>query len=277
MESNDDKLSPTCPLPISACIITLNEEENIRRCLESVAWADEILVVDSGSEDRTVEIAKNHGARVLHNDWPGHVEQKQFATDRAKHDWVLSLDADEEISDELATSIKQQFTGQSPDPETTFSVNRLCYFLDRWIYHGGWHPDWIVRLFNQTTTQWGGTDPHDKVLHGGDTVKLDGYLYHYPYESIADNIDYGNYYSSIQAQKKHLDGEKGGALKALTHATFKFFKDYVFRRGFMDGRAGLFISVVAAFDVFCKYAKLWEQNKFHPYNSFEYPKGDPSS
>ncbi|MFB6356383.1 MAG: glycosyltransferase family 2 protein [bacterium] len=268
---------PPTNIPLSVCVITLNEEDNIGRCLDSVQWADDIVVVDSGSDDHTLKIAKNKGARTLEHEWEGHVKQKQFATDQAEHEWVLSLDADEEVSDELAESIQELFEPDPPSPDTTFEVNRLCYFLGQWIRHGSWHPDWIVRLFNRTETEWGGTDPHDRVLPANNRNRLDGHLYHYPYESIADNVRYGNYYSSIQAQKKHQDGETGGALKAITHSGFKFFKDYILKRGFLDGQAGLFISTVASFDVFCKYAKLWEQDQFEPYDSFDYPKGDSSS
>ncbi len=244
------------PVPLSVCVITLNEEDHIGRCLDSVSWADDLVVVDSGSDDRTVEIAEDHGARVMYNEWPGHVQQKQFATDQANHDWVLSLDADEWLSEELATDIRNKFNGSTPDSHTVFQMNRLSWYLDRWMYHGGWQPDWKIRLFHRQETYWGGQDPHDRVIPAEETRSLNGYLLHHPYEDLSDHLSYLDNYTSIMAEEKRDEGEKATLLTAWSHATWKFGRDYLLKRGFLDGSTGFINAVMASFYVFMKYAKL---------------------
>lgn len=258
-------------IPVSACIITLNEEDNIRRCLESVQWADERLVVDSGSEDRTVEIADEMGARVLHQDWLGYREQKQYATDQAENDWIFSIDADEAISDRLSEDLRETFR-DDPDPETSFRVNRKCYFLGRWIEHGSWYPDWIIRLFNRNSTSWTGGDLHESVRPTEVVERLEGNLYHYPYENIAENVQYGNYYSGIQAEELSGKNKSSGLFTAMSHSGFKFLKDYILKRGFLDGMPGFIIASIGSFNVFLKYAKLWEHNHTNPQEDPEYPR-----
>lgn len=258
-------------LPLSVCVITLNEEDNIERCLKSVRWAQEILVVDSGSEDSTQELAREHGAKVIENDWPGYREQKQFATDQAENDWVFSLDADEAVSDELRESIHRTFRDE-PDPNTSFLVNRKCYFLGRWIEHGSWYPDWILRLFNRSSTGWIGGDLHERVEPTDHTVRLEGHLHHYPYKNISENVQYGNYYSGIQSKELHREGETSGLLTAFGHGGFKFFKDYVMKRGFLDGMPGFIIATIGSFNVFLKYAKLWELDETDSEEDVEYPR-----
>lgn len=245
-------------VPLSVCVITLNEEDNIRRCLSSVQWADEIVVVDSGSEDRTRAIADEMGARVLHNDWPGHKEQKQYATDRASHDWVLSLDADEKLDDRLARSIRRLFRDSPPEPGVCFEVNRLAEYLGEWMYHGSWHPDWIVRLFNRSRTEWGGRNPHDRVLPTEDVRRLDGLLLHWPYEDLADQMDYINRYTSIASRELQEEGKKGGLLKGISHAAWRLVKDLLLKQGFLDGKRGFVNSLTNAYSKFLKYMKLWE-------------------
>lgn len=246
-------------LPISVCVITFNEEGNIGSCLESVEWADDLLVVDSGSRDRTSTVAEDWGARVLFNEWPGHKEQKQFATDNAQYDWVLSLDADERVTTELADSIEELFKEGAPDPKTGFTVNRLNYYLGKWHRHGSFHPDIMLRLYNRKTTQWGGHNPHDKVLDPGNTQRLRGYLLHWPYRDITDHLSYINRYTSIMANDKARAGTPAPLVKALFHPPFKFFRDYFLKRGFLDGKAGFVNAVLGACYNFIKYAKVWEE------------------
>ncbi len=259
-------------VPLSVCVITLNEEDNIRRCLSSVQWADEIVVVDSGSDDRTRGIAEAMGARVLHHEWPGHREQKQYATDRASHDWVLSLDADEKLDDELARSVRSVFEGSPPDPGVCFEVNRLAEYLGEWMYHGSWHPDWIVRLFNRTRTEWGGRNPHDRVLPAAEVRRLDGLLLHWPYEDISDHIDHINDYTTIMARELDDEGVTGGPLRGLLHGAAAWFKDYLLKGGFRGGRTGLLNSILHAFYTTMKYVKLWERQQ-----DFEADDPDPPS
>lgn len=263
-------------LPLSACVITLNEEDNIARCLKSIQWADDILVVDSGSEDRTIEIAEKHGARVLHHDWPGHRQQKQYATDHAEYDWIFSLDADEEASNELQKNIKSLFKDGTPDPETSFEANRLAEFMGRWIYHGCWHPDWIIRLFNRRSTSWGGENPHDHVLPSETVKRLDGYLYHWPYESLADQMEYINFYSTVAAREKHSKGETGGITRGLVHATGRLVKDFLLKFSWLDGKEGLIITLTNAYAKFLKYAKLMELNRGEDTAEVSYPKDESS-
>ncbi len=245
-------------LPISVCVITLNEEENIERCLNSVQWADELLVVDSGSEDRTCEIAEECGARVVYNEWPGFIEQKQYATEAAKHDWVLNLDADEEVSEELRKGIFDLFK-TSPAPDTAFKVNRLSWYLGQWIYHGSFYPDYVCRLFNRNKVHWSGYEPHAHPEGAENIVKLDGHLYHYPYEDLSDHMEFLNDYTTTMAREKDNEGTGGSVTKALAHSSFKFVKDYFLKRGFLDGSAGLVVAVMGTFYNFLKYAKLWER------------------
>jgi glycosyltransferase involved in cell wall biosynthesis len=252
MSRND----PDHQLPVSACVITLNEEDHIERCLQSISWVDEMVVVDSGSDDRTVEIAENLGARVIHNDWPGFLRQKQFATNRASHDWILSLDADEWVSSELASSIQSLFKEGPPSPSTGFQVNRLSWYLDRWMYHGGWQPDWILRIFNRTETEWGGQDPHAHVVPTEHVEKLDGYLLHDPYEDLSDHMTYLDRYTTKMAQEKHEEGKTATLFTACTHAWWKFWRDYLLKRGILDGSSGFINASMASFYVFLKYTKL---------------------
>lgn len=249
----------SAPIPLSACVITLDEENNIRRCLSSLQWADEVLVVDSGSEDRTRAIAEEMGARVLKHDWPGHREQKQYATDRAEHDWIFSIDADEKVDDELAAAIGKTFGDGPPDPSVSFEVNRLSSYLGAWMRHGTWHPDWIIRLFNRTRTEWGGRNPHDRVLPTEDVRRLEGLLLHWPYEGLADQMDHLNYYSTVSSREYDREGRSGGVLRGAAHAAWRLFKDYVLKRGFLDGKRGFVNTITNAHATFLKYVKLWER------------------
>jgi len=246
----------TNEIPVSVCVITLNEEDHIGRCLSSTSWAAEQVVVDSGSEDRTREIAEEHGAVVVEHEWEGHVKQKQYATDMAERDWVLSLDADEWLSDELAANIRSVFQDGPPDRDTGYRMNRLSWYLDRWMYHGGWQPDWKLRLFHRNDTCWGGQDPHDHVEPTKHTESLEGYLLHDPYEDLSDHLQYLDDYTSIMADEKDRAGETGSLTQATTHAGWKFFRDYLIKLGFLDGSTGFINAYMGSFYVFMKYLKL---------------------
>lgn len=247
-------------LPVSVCVITLNEEDNIGRCLDSVQWADDILVVDSGSEDRTREIAEQKGARVLHKDWPGMIEQKQYATDQAEYDWVFNLDADEWVDNNLMYSIEEQFN-TNPKPGVSFQIIRKSKYLGQWLEHGSWYPDQILRLFNRRETTWEGYDPHAH-LHSTETIKqLDGHLLHEPYEDLRDHLSYINDYTDTMAEKKDEKGETGSITDAITHSAFKLFKEMILKQGFLDGKQGFVAAGMSSWYVFLKYAKLWERQQ----------------
>jgi len=241
---------------LSVTVITKNEEANIERCLKSASFADEIVVLDCGSVDRTAEIARRRGARVEVTDWPGHVKQKQRAVDAAVSDLVLSLDADEEVTPELAASIKKVLADDHP--KDAYELTRKVYYLGRWIRHCGWYPEWRIRLFDRRKARWGGYDPHDQVVCGGAVGRLEGDLLHYSYRDVTHHLSRINEYTDIMAREYHGKGKRGGVLQILLHPPFTFFKKYFLSLGFLDGLPGLIICVLASYYVFLKYVKLWE-------------------
>ena len=240
---------------ISACIITFNEEASIERCLKSVAWCDEIVVVDSSSTDATVEIARRYTERVLLHPWEGHIAQKNFALARAVHNWVFCIDADEEVSTALRRHIEE--IRDRIDHCDGYRVCRRSRYLNRWIDHSGWYPEWRLRLFRKDRGQWGGLDPHDKVILTGNTLDLPGDLLHYSFPTYQDHLHAMERYSTIGATH-HRPGPFI-TLTMLGHSIWHFFKLYVWRAGFRDGIPGLIIAVTSAFSVFVKYAKVWER------------------
>ncbi len=241
---------------ISATIITYNEEKNIKRCIESLDFVDEIVVVDSLSSDNTSTIAKELGAKVIEQKFLGHIDQKQLAVESAKHDWILSLDADEEVSPELKASIVELI--KKPLEYDAYEMKRVSFHLGRWIRHGGWYPDKKIRLFNRQKAYWGGYNPHDKVIVNGKIGMLDGDLKHYVFTDLRHNIDTNNSYSSIMAEDLYKKGKKFSYLKLFFKPVGKFLEVYIYKRGFLDGTAGFIIAVGASYSMFLKFAKLWE-------------------
>lgn len=244
---------------ISACVITFNEEGNIRDCLESLRWVDEVVVVDSGSTDRTVEIAREFGANVVHHPWPGYVAQKNFAIEATTGEWVLCVDADERCTPELRTAIEKVI--ESPGHFVGFEVRRHVRYLGRWINHGGWYPDWKVRLVRHGRARWEGTDPHDKLTADGATGRLDADLIHFTYRSFSDQIRTIDRFSDVAATEWSKDGRRFSLIRALFHPPVKFLECYLWKRGFLDGWPGLVIAVASSFYVFAKYVKLWEMRR----------------
>lgn len=250
-------------LPISACIITLNEERNLPGCLASLDFCSEIVVVDSLSQDQTTEIAGKAGARVIDQAFLGHVKQKQLAVDQASQDWVLCIDADERVSEELRDNIQKLFASGEPE-RWGYEVSRLSFHLGRWIKHGGWYPDRGIRLFDKGHGHWTGYDPHDRVEIEGPIGRLKGDLTHYVFRDLPHNVETNNKYSSIMAQDLYEAGKRPSLFKLLFKPPFKFFECYVLKKGFLDGLPGFIIAVGAAYSIFLKFAKLWEyhlQNK----------------
>lgn len=247
---------------ISAVVITYNEERNIRRCLESVQdIADEIVVVDSYSTDQTEPICREMGAVFLQHPFEGHIEQKNYALAKAKHDIILSLDADEALSDTLRDSIlavKNHWGSEG------YSFNRLTSFCGKWIRHCGWYPDVKIRLWDRNKGAWGGTNPHDRVvMDEGSTVKhLNGDLLHYSYYSIRQQVDQINSFSELAARAAFEKGKKGFFVKdILLNPFFTFLKMYLLKCGFLDGYYGFVISINSSFSKFLKYIKLRELYK----------------
>ena len=243
---------------LSVTIITLNEEQNIRDALESVKWADEIVVVDSGSADRTVEICKEYTDRVFYNQWPGHIAQKNLAIEKAAHQWILSIDADERVTPELAAEIKEVLKGPKAD---AYSVPRHVFYLGRWINHSGWYPDRKIRLFRSDKGRWGGIDPHDTVIVNGEVNCLKGDLIHYSFRDIAHHINTMNSFTTIASKEYVKLGKRFRFRDILFRPFFMFLKSYVLKQGFRDGLPGIIIAVTAGYHVFMKYAKLWELSR----------------
>jgi glycosyltransferase involved in cell wall biosynthesis len=245
---------------LSAAVITFNEEKNICRCLESLRWMSELIVVDSFSTDRTVELARQYTDRVVQRRWPGHVLQKQFALEQATGEWILSLDADEELSPDAAEEIRTVLA-DAPADVNGYSFPRQSFYLGRWIKHGGWYPDRKVRLVRRGHARWGGDDPHDKLAADGRTRDLSGKINHYVYADISHQLRTVDNFSRITAQQWHEQGRRAGAGAMIFKTIGKFFETYVWKLGMLDGMPGFIISVISSYYVFLKYAKLWELQK----------------
>jgi glycosyltransferase involved in cell wall biosynthesis len=247
-------------LDISAVVITYNEEKNIRRCLKSLAWAEEIVVIDSGSTDATVAIAREYTDRIVSHPFEGYVGQKNFALEQAGREWVLSVDADEVVTPELLARIREVWPGER-ERYSGFTVNRLSRFSGRWIRHCGWYPDRKLRLFRRSKGRWEGQDLHEKVRLDGPVMDLDADLLHYTYENLSENVRKIQNYSTIFARAQHDRGRRASLWDLLARPPAKFLKAYLLKGGFLDGRHGLILSLTATFYVFLKYAKLWELQK----------------
>jgi len=245
---------------LSLCVITLNEEANLERCLRSAnGLADEIVVVDSISTDRTRDIAAQAGARVVEQEFLGHVEQKQLALDLATGDWVLSLDADEWLDQDLRSSIEAALAEGTPEDVAGFEFNRQAFYLGRWIRHSGWFPEWKLRLVRRIRARWTGYDPHDRLEVEGRTVRLSGRLRHYPYDGLADHLSTVNNYTDIIVSHWPQTSRFRIIFGLLAEPPLVFFQKYILQGGFRDGIRGLIISVMTAFYFFIRHAKLWER------------------
>ncbi|TXK50803.1 glycosyltransferase family 2 protein [Pontibacter qinzhouensis] len=246
---------------LSVVIITYNEEESIGRCLESVAGiADEIVVVDSFSTDRTKEICEAHGVTFSANPFKGHIEQKNYALNLASHDYVLSLDADEALTPELRQAVAAAKANWTAD---AYKLARLTNYCGSWIKHGGWYPDWKVRLFDKRKAHWGGQNPHDRIILTGEATLgvLKGDLLHYSYFSIKQHLDQVNFFTEIAYQEMRSRNKSTSVMALLLKPPFKFIKMYFIQLGFLDGFAGFCIAVISSYAVFVKYAKLYLFNK----------------
>lgn len=247
--------------PLSVTVVTLNEERNIRDCLESVRWAEEIVVVDALSTDGTVAIAREYTDRVFQNPWPGHFQQKNFALDRATHGWILSIDADERVSPVLRQEIEAVLA--RPDRAEGYTIPRRNMFLGRWMRHGGWYPDRVLRLFRKSCGRFGGINPHDRVELRGRLGGLHEPLVHFTYRSLDQYIDKQYRYACISAQER-LKGRphmKVGVPTLAARPILKFLEVYLLKRGFLDGTYGLVTATFAAYFAFVKYARLWELSR----------------
>jgi glycosyltransferase involved in cell wall biosynthesis len=244
-------------LKLSGCVIAMNEEAHIEECLRSLAFCDEVVVVDSHSKDRTRELAAALGVRVIEHDWEGHIGQKNFAVDQAANDWVLCVDADERVTPELASAVKR--TLESEPACQGYEVGRRNVYLGAWIKHGGWYPDSKVRLFDRRRARWGGVNPHDHVQVQGKTGNLGADLIHLSYRDLSHHLTKAiDFFSTVSAREKLARGQRFVTLQLLFGPPLKFAKMFFLRLGFLDGWRGFIVAVLGAFFVFLKYAKLWE-------------------
>lgn len=249
--------------PVSAFVVTYNEEAQIGDCLDSLKFCDEVLLIDSFSEDRTIEIAKARGARIIQREWPGYKDQKAFGLKNTTYDWVINVDADERISDPLRDSILDVLKDYQRDSNWNgkpvgFYMNRVIFHLGRWWRRGGWYPEYRLRFFLKQHVTWGGTDPHEKVLTNGLTSKLSGELLHYSYNDLADQFNRLQRYSTLAAEEDFRAEKSVGIKELLLSPLVRMFKFYVVKQGFREGKAGLICAGAEGIYTFMKYAKLWD-------------------
>ena len=239
---------------LSAVIITRDEERHIARAVRSLASADEILVVDSGSKDRTCEIASRMGARVIEHPWKGYAEQKNFAASAARHDWIVSLDADEELDPRMQKALGEW--KQTEPAAVGYRFRRRAFYLGRWIRHSGWYPDWKLRLYDRRRARWLDLRVHESVLADGPVETLQGELLHYTCDTFREHVERVEGYTSLAAQEMFEKGMTAGVFRRMGLPVWAFAEAYVLKRGFLDGYQGLLIAAMASVYVYKKYGKL---------------------
>jgi glycosyltransferase involved in cell wall biosynthesis len=247
---------------LTVTVITHNERSHIAAALASVSWADEIIVVDSRSTDGTIDIARQHATRVEERDWAGYGAQKNYAADQASNDWILSIDADERVTPELADEIRAVMSRGPVAPG--YLMTRVAHYLGRWIRSTDWYPDYHLRLYDRRAARWSERRVHESVEVDGRPKgdkrlpRLRGELLHYPYRDMSDHLRKIDTYTTLAAQEWDAEGKRGTAWQALVYPRLAFFRNYILRRGFRDGRTGLLVSLLNSYYVFLKYAKLME-------------------
>jgi glycosyltransferase involved in cell wall biosynthesis len=251
------------PLPLSLSIVSCNEEANLRRCLTSAAGlAREIVLVDSGSSDGTLAVAREFGARIVHQDWLGYRDQKNVALGLCTQPWVLALDCDEEVSPELRQSIVTFFEAGDSARFAGAEMARKVFFLGRWITHGDWYPDRKIRLFLREKAHWGGSPEHDRVeLKEGEVKRLAGDLHHYSFRDMAHYISKINGFADVFLERQMAGGAQWSLLAAVFRPWWRFFRAYVLRRGFLDGFPGFWIAIATAFFAFVRYSRKYEHDQ----------------
>jgi glycosyltransferase involved in cell wall biosynthesis len=244
-------------MSVSVCVICFNEESNLRRCLDSVSWADEIVVVDSMSDDNTVEIARSYGVQLYQREWSGYVDQKNHALSKANEEWVLSLDADEEVPEALRSEIQEAVV--RPAAMNGYRIPRRSYYQGRWINHSGFYPDRQLRLFRKALGRWTGGRVHERMEVQGSVGDLKNDLLHYPYQdSLSGLLRKTDAFTSLMAEDLYDRGKRYHLWKLIARPGMKFLEVYFLKLGFMDRVPGLIIATLSAFAMFVRYAKLRE-------------------
>jgi glycosyltransferase involved in cell wall biosynthesis len=243
---------------VSGCVIARDDASRIEACLASLAWTDEtVVVIDERSCDATEPLARRAGARVLRHAYEGNLEQKNFALDQLKTDWVVALDADEALSPELSVRLRERLASD-PDGLHGIELNRVTRHLGRWIRHGDFHPDWQLRVFRRSRGRWAGSNPHGRVRVAGRVERLAGDLEHASYQDLSDQLARVQEYSRVEAEQLHRRGRRARISDLCLRPPARFLRAYLLKAGFLDGVPGFVIAAVTAFHVFLKYAKLWE-------------------
>lgn len=247
------------PLPLSVVIVAKNEAHNLPRCLASVrGWVAEIVVALNDTTDASEALARDAGARVHHLPWKGYRDTKNAALDLATHNWVLSLDADEEVSVALQTDVAS-FFANNPDAWSGARFPRKVWFIDRWIMHGDWYPDYSLRLFRRDRARWGGDQfVHEKIECAAPIATLSGHLHHYSFPTLSSHVAKINPFADLFLRQHQARGTRFSAFTALFRPWWRFFRAYVLRRGFLDGFPGFYIAVATAFGAFVRYSRLFE-------------------
>lgn len=243
---------------VGVLVLTYNEADNIKDCLESIKWADEIVIVDSFSADKTIEISKDYTDNIYQRKFDDFSSQRNFGLEKIQSEWVLVLDADERISDELKNEIKKELL--APGFEG-YRLPRKNYFLGKWIKYCGWYPDYCLRLFKKTNVKYSGL-VHESLIIQGSTGNLKNALIHFTYRNLAHYLNKANHYTTLWAEERFQKGKKVGILKVILRPLVEFLKKYLFKAGLLSGAQGLILSILSSYYQFLKLAKLWEKNLY---------------
>ncbi|MEQ1605616.1 MAG: glycosyltransferase family 2 protein [Pyrinomonadaceae bacterium] len=245
-------------MKISATIIVRNEEHNIADVCETVSWADEIVIVDSDSTDKTVEIARKYTDKIFNREWNGYKDKHEFADAQTTGDWIFWIDADERVTPELRASIENLRSAPADQLAEGYKIARKTEYLDRWIMHSGWYPDYQMRLYRKDKSYWDGVAPHQTARVDGRIETLDGQFLHYTKRDLSEHHRVTDSYASLAAEHMAGQGKTVGAFGILSNAVAAFLRTYFLKQGFRDGVQGMIIAGFTAYGVFLKYAKLWE-------------------
>lgn len=254
------KFAKIIAVKISASIIVFNEEENIAELCETVSWADEIVIVDSNSTDRTVEIARKYTDKIFNREFRGYKDKHEYADSMAAGDWIFWIDADERVTPELLSSIERIKKSPEERLPSGFRIARKTWYAGRWIKHGGWYPDYQMRLYRKADSYWDGAAPHQTARVTGRIETLDGELLHYTKRDLSEHHRVTNNYATLAAEHLEQQGARPGAGKIFFSTVAAFIRTYLLKQGFRDGVQGLIIAMFTAYGVFLKYSKVWERN-----------------
>ena len=247
-------------MKISATIIVFNEESNVAEVCETVGWADEIVVVDSASTDRTIEIARRFTDKIYQREFHGYKDKHEFADSKTTGDWIFWIDADERVTPELLRSIESLRSKRDEELPDGFRIARKTWYAGRWIKHSGWYPDYQMRLYRKSKSYWDGVAPHQTARVNGNVSVLEGELLHYTKRNLSEHHRVTDSYTTLAAEHLANSGAKSSSSKMFFGAVGAFFRTYIAKQGFRDGVQGLIIACFTAYGVFLKYAKVWERN-----------------